>query len=201
MSKVYIPQPDGSYIALDSGSESHAALLALPDDKRPTIIAESDAMLQAWLVEKARKDAVIAVMNFANRMREGIAKSRHYLQSSRWAIQLASAQAIKAGTATAFDLSIMGREARLRGRGETVAQLADKVIANSLAFASVGAAVDGIETATLDATAAYAGGDPAAFAAILAQAKATALSEFIDIFTGIYNAATAQAMAAQFFGG
>lgn len=148
----------------------------------------------------ARAVATSRTVAFANTIRERIANSKHYLQAARWPIQLAAAQAIKASAASEFDTSIMAREARLRGLGETVEQLADKVLANSLIFASVGAAVDGIERATLDAIAAYAGTDPAQFEVILTDAKATALAEFLDIFGAVYGPAQAQAMAAQFFG-
>lgn len=153
-----------------------------------------------WTIDDHRQYAVGRTLRFANTIRERVSNSKHYLQSARWPIQLAAAQAIKAGTASEFDTSIMAREARLRGLGETVDQLADKVLANSLIFASVGAAVDGIERATLDAVAAYAGTDPAHFEVILADAKATALAEFLDIFGGVYGQAQAEAMAAAFFG-
>lgn len=139
-------------------------------------------------------------VRFANTIRERIAASKHYLQASRWPIQVASAQAVKAGAATDFDTATLAREARLRGRGETVDQLADKVLGNSLIFASVGAAIDGIETATMDKIAAYNGTDPAAFDAILADAKATALAEFLDIFTPFFGADAARSKAAEFFG-
>ena len=93
----------------------------------------------------------------------------------------------------------MAREARLRNLGETVEQLADKVLANSLIFASVGAAVDGIERATLDAIAAYAGNDPEHFETILADAKATSLAEFLDIFGAVHGPDHAQLRAKEFF--
>ena len=112
----------------------------------------------------------------------------------------AAAQAIKAGKGSDFDRSIMGREARLRGMGESVEQLADKVISNSLIFASVGAAVDGIERATMDKISAYNGADPAKFDAILAEAKQLALAEFLDIFTPFVGVDGAKARARAFFG-
>lgn len=151
-----------------------------------------------WSISDWRRYCENRTTAFANTIRERIASSKHYLQSARWSIQLASAQAVKAGTATAFDTSTLGREARLRGMGETVEQLADKVIGNSLVFASVGAAVDGIERHTLDRIAACT--DAAGFETILSEAKATALAEFLDIFTPFYGAESAQARAAAFFG-
>jgi hypothetical protein len=158
------------------------------------------ALTNAELVAQAKARATQRTIVFANTIRERIANSKHYLQAARWSIQLAAAQSIKAGSASEFDTAIMAREARLRGLGETVDQLADKVLANSLIFASVGAAVDGIERATLDAIAAYAGNDPGHFETILATAKATGRAEFLDIFGAVYGPAQAETMATQFFG-
>lgn len=182
--------PDGSLVGVDASMEG------LETDLLP---ADAPAVAAA-LVARERASAQRRTVAFANTIRERIAASKHYLQAARWSIQLDSAKAIKAGTAIDFDTSIMAREARLRGLGETVEQLADKVLANSLIFASVGAAVDGIERATLDAIAAYAGNEPEHFETILANAKATGLAEFLDIFGAVYGPAQAQAMAAQFFG-
>lgn len=165
-----------------------------------SLLTEESSDVKAWALAEAKKNAIERTSFFANSIRERIAASKHYLQAARWPIQLAAAQAIKAGQGSEFDTSIMAREARLRGLGETVDQLADKVLANSLIFASVGAAVDGIERATMDAIAAYSGSDPAHFETILSNAKAVALAEFLDIFGAVYGPAQAQARAAQFFG-
>ena len=172
-------QADGTLIAFDESMQGLESDL-LPVDA-PEVVAA--------LVARERAAAQRRTVAFANTIRERIAASKHYLQAARWSIQLDSAKAIKAGTAIEFDTSIMAREARLRGLGETVEQLADKVLANSLIFASVGAAVDGIERATLDAIAAYAGNDPAHFETILANAKATGRAEFLDIFGAVYGPA------------
>ena len=152
----------------------------------------------AWSINDWRQFCENRTTAFANTIRERIASSKHYLQSARWSIQLASAQAVKAGAASDFDTATLGREARLRGLGETVEQLADKVIGNSLVFASVGAAVDGIERHTLDRIAACT--DVSGFETILTEAKATALAEFLDIFTPVVGEAEAHARAAAFFG-
>lgn len=179
---------DGKLVGYDQSMANLVDGLLSPDD--PAVVAE--------LVAIERASAQRRTTAFANTIRERIAASKHYLQAARWPIQLAAAQAIKAGVATEFDHSIMAREARLRGMGETVEQLADKVLGNSLVFASVGAAVDGIERATLDRIAACE--ELAGFEVILTEAKALARAEFLDIFAGVYGAAQAEAMAAQFFG-
>ena len=197
MPKIYIHR-GGPYGFEVVEGEYLAALRSQPVP--PKFYSDDAPEVAAWLSKTSRAAATAAVAAFANGIREKIAKASHYLQAARWPIQLASAQAVKAGTASAFDTAILAREARLRGRGETVEQLADKVIGNSLVFASVGAAVDGVETATLDAIAGYAGSDAAEFAKILASAKATAQAEFLDIFSGVYGPAQAKALAAQFFG-
>jgi hypothetical protein len=181
-------QADGALIAFDQSMEG------LETDLLPA----NDPAVVAALVTRERASAHRRTVAFANTIRERIAASKHYLQAARWPIQLAAAQAIKAGHGSEFDVAIMAREARLRGLAETVEQLADKVLANSLVFASVGAAVDGIERATLDRIAACT--ELAVFEVILTEAKALALAEFLDIFTGVYGSAQAQAMAAQFFG-
>lgn len=177
----------GQLIAVD---ESMAAL-------ETGLLPATDPAVVAALLARERASAQRRTVAFANTIRERIAASKHYLQAARWSIQLASAQAVKAGAPTAFDTSALEREARLRGLGETVEQLADKVLANSLVFASVGAAVDGIERATMDRIAACT--DLAGFEVILTEAKATALAEFLDIFTPLYGVEGAQARAAQFF--
>lgn len=197
MPKIYINRGE-PYGFEEIDGEYLAALQAHPTP--PTFYAESDPEVVAALMTRNRSEAHRRTVAFANSIRERIAASKHYLQAARWPIQLAAAQAIKAGNGSDFDVSIMAREARLRGLGETVEQLADKVLANSLIFASVGAAVDGIERATLDAIAAYAGTDPAHFETILANAKAVGRAEFMDIFTPIYGAEAAQARADVFFG-
>ena len=198
MSTQYI-KTGARYEALDAAGAE--ALQALPDDKRPVLYTAADPAVRAWLVADARARGAAATVVLANTIRERIARSQHYLQAARWPIQLAAAQAVVKGNGSAFDQEVLGREARLRGKGETLEQLAHKVIANSLVFASVGAAVDGVERATLDAIAAYGGNDPADIDAILAVAKQTAGAEFLDIFTPLYGVEGARAAAAQFFGG
>lgn len=194
----FIKNQDQAGFEVIEDQDAIDALTALPEDRRPDMRLPDDPEVVEWMLATGRASAHRRTVAFANTIRERIAASKHYLQAARWPIQLAAAQAIKAGAGSAFDNSIMAREARLRGLGETVEQLADKVLANSLVFASVGAAVDGIERATLDRIAACT--EVADFEVILTEAKALALAEFLDIFTGVYGAAQAQAMAAQFFG-
>jgi hypothetical protein len=194
----FIRNGQGGFQRFDEASV--AAVREMPQGIRPEVLTDDHPEVVAWLMADARRDAVARTSAFANRMRERIAASRHYLQAARWSVQLASALAVKAGKASETDTSVLAREARLRARGETVEQLADKVLANSLVFASVGAAVDGIECATLDKISAQQGTDPAAFDVILAQAKQDALTEFLDIFTPVVGAVVAQARAAEFFG-
>lgn len=180
-------QSDGSLVGYDE------TMAGLEDDLLP----DDDPAVAAVLLTRERASAQLRTGTFANTIRERIASSKHYLQAARWSIQLASAQAVKAGVPSKFDTSVLGREARLRGLGESIDQLADKVISNSLVFASVGAAVDGIERATMDSIAACT--DMEGFEPILTAAKATALIEFLDIFTSVYGLEQASAMAAQFF--
>jgi hypothetical protein len=194
----FIRNGQGGFQRFDEASV--AAVREMPQGIRPEVLTDDHPEVVAWLMADARRDAVARTSAFANRMRERIAASRHYLQAARWSVQLASALAVKSGKASETDTSVLAREARLRARGETVEQLADKVLANSLVFASVGAAVDGIECATLDKISAQQGTDPAAFDVILAQAKQDALTEFLDIFTPVVGAVVAQARAAEFFG-
>lgn len=179
--------------------ESNKVVLAtFPESMMPDRLP-GPGEVEEEAINHARRSAQQRTIAFANNTRERIASSKHYLQAARWPIQLAAAQAIKGGHGTDFDTAIMAREARLRNLGETVEQLADKVLANSLIFASVGAAVDGIERATLDAIAAYAGNDPKQFETILADAKATSLAEFLDIFGAVHGQEHAQLMAREFF--
>jgi hypothetical protein len=151
-------------------------------------------------VAALRRSAELQTTQLSNQLRERIAKASHYLQTTRWPVQVAAAQAIAAGAGSAFDVQMMALEARLRGRGETVEQLAAKVLANSAVFTLVGAAVDGIETATLDAIRAYAGTDPAAFAALLTQARLDAHAELLAIYTPVAGEAQAEALVAQILG-
>lgn len=210
MTTFYIEQAAGEFCAFDESDPVIAGISAMPEDVRPVLHTATAPAVVAWIdrvaryivpeIEQARTVATSRTGAFANTLRERIAASKHYLQAARWSIQLASARAIKAGSATGVDTSALGREARLRGLGESVDQLADKVLGNSLIFASVGAAVDGIERATLDKIAAYNGTDATVFDVILDDARAVALAEFLDIFTPVYGPAGAQARAAAFFG-
>jgi hypothetical protein len=193
MNKFYRRVVDGVVSMLESS-------VALDDPSLTEITQEEHlhasappVLTNAELVDQAKALAIKRTVVFANKIRERVANSKHYLQAARWPIQLAAAQAAKAGTASAFDTDVLAREARLRGLGETVEQLADKVLANSYVFAHIGAAVDGIERATIDAITAYAGQDPEHYEVILTDAKAAGLVEFLDIFGGVYGQAQAQA--------
>lgn len=151
------------------------------------LMSSPPQMSEAQIFESERLQAAGSVVAFCSRLRERIAKSTHYLQASRWAVQLAAAQDVLGAGIAALPMNtaMLALEARLRQRGETVEQLAQKVISNSSVFTLVGAAVDGIETATLDAISdAYINGDsPAAFAELTAQARETARTELLAIFT------------------
>lgn len=182
-------QPDGTLVGYDESMQD------LVEDLLPA----SDPTVQTALLGRTKAEATARTVAFANKVRERIASSKHYLQAARWSIQLASAKAVKAGTATEFDTSVLGREARLRNLGESIEQLSDKVLANSLVFASVGAAVDGIERATMDAIAACTEVDQVE--PLLVAAKVTARQEFLDILSPVYGASLAAARATEFFGG
>jgi hypothetical protein len=164
--------------------------------------SEADQLAQA--LQAARDHAEGQLHQLTSLLRERIAKSTHYLQASRWPVQLAAAQDLltNGAGAQALHTTMLALEARLRQRGETVEQLAQKVISNSSVFTLVGAAVDGIETATLDAiSAAYINGDsPAAFAELTAQARETARTELLAIFTAALSETEALAIVGGLLG-
>jgi hypothetical protein len=164
------------------------------------LLSADDPAVTAALIDLERAGAMRRTGELSSKVRERIAKATHYLQATRWPVQVAAAQAIAAGTGSAFDVQMMELEARLRGRGETVEELAAKVLANSAVFTLVGAAVDGIETATLDAIRAYEGADPAAFAAITTQARLDAHAELLAIYSPVVGEAQAEALVAQIVG-
>lgn len=182
--------------------ESRKSLERLPSEERPELFSGSDPLVIEWLATQERSAALGAAVSFANTTRERVAKATHYLQTSRWPVQLAAAQDVLAQgeQAQPLHLQMIDLEARLRARGETREQLAQKVIANSGVFTLVGAAVDGIETATLDALRAYAGSDTAALAAIVAQARLDLQVELIAIFTPALGEPQALALVAQILG-
>ena len=180
---------EGRLIAVDESAEAAYT----------NLLPATDPAVRIALLQRTKAEATARTVAFANKVRERIASSKHYLQAARWSIQLASAKAVKAGTATEFDTSVLGREARLRNLGESIEQLADKVLANSLVFASVGAAVDGIERATMDAISACTEVDQVE--PVLTAAKVTAHQEFLDILSPFYGASLAAARATEFFGG
>lgn len=166
------------------------------------LLSLDDPAAIAALVMRERGTAATLTTAFASAVRQRVAKATHYLQATRWPVQLAAAQDVLANgeAASALNKSMLDMEARLRERGETREQLAGKVLANSQAFTLVGACVDGIETATLDKIAAYAGADPEAFGAIVAQAKLDAHVELVAIFTTTLGEAQAEALVAQIVG-
>lgn len=165
-------------------------------------LSAAPTLTKTQIFQEVRVAAPGLVAAFANAIRQRVAKATHYLQATRWPVQLAAAQDVLANGEAASDLnkSMLDMEARLRERGETREQLAGKVLANSQAFTLVGACVDGIETATLDKIAAYAGADPEAFGAIVAQAKLDAHVELVAIFTPTLGEAQAEALVAQIVG-
>lgn len=58
----YIKQPDGTYTSHDTESETYQLLIALPPDRRPEFLDESDAGVKAYLEEinKPRINSVTA---------------------------------------------------------------------------------------------------------------------------------------------
>lgn len=196
---IYVQQLDGGFLGYPDG-----AFDALPEDRRPPGLDANDPAVESWLLIRARDEANAQALAQSALLRERIAKATHYLQASRWAVQLAAAQdVLMAGTAALpMNTAMLALEARLRQRGETVEQLAQKVISNSSVFTLVGAAVDGIETATLDAiSAAYINGDsPAAFAELTAQARETARTELLAIFTAALSETEALAIVGGLLG-
>lgn len=190
----------GRFTAL--AEESRKSLERLPLEERPVLFPASDPRVIEWLAAQERSATSDSARTLCNTVRQAIAKSTHYLQTSRWPVQLAAAQDVLAQGEQAQPLhrQMIDLEARLRARGETREELAQKVIANSGVFTLVGAAVDGIETATLDALRAYAGSDPAAFAAIVAQARLDLQVELVAIFTPALGEPQALALVAQILG-
>ncbi len=176
-------------------------LASFPDALMPeNLPSPSDVAAHEIAVSKGL--SVRHIAEFSNTLRQRVAKATHYLQATRWPVQLAAAQDVLTNgeAASALNKSMLDMEARLRERGETREQLAGKVLANSQAFTLVGACVDGIETATLDKIAAYAGADPEAFGAIVDQAKLDAHVELVAIFTPTLGEAQAEALVAQIVG-
>lgn len=182
--------------------ESRKSLERLPSEERPELFSGSDPLVIEWLAAQQLQAASDSARTLCNTVRQAIAKATHYLQTSRWPVQIAAAQDVLAQGEAAQPLhrQMLEIEARLRARNETPEQLAQKVIANSGVFTLVGAAVDGIETATLDALRAYAGSDPAAFTAIVAQARLDLQVELIAIFTPALGEPQALALVAQILG-
>lgn len=178
-----------------------AVILAMPPEDRFDVLDETHPEVIAKVRADTISQASQKVLAIFSDVREAVAKSHHYLQSARWAVQLSAAQDVIQNGEGAADLSKdqLDLEARLRARGETRLELAEKVLANSRTFTLIGAAVDGIETATLDAIAAYDGSDATAFDSIIAEAKALAQTEFLAIFEPLLGAGGAAAFAASIF--
>jgi hypothetical protein len=190
------------FIGWQEGSEALTALQAVPEERRPEFFAESHPEVSEWLMLTGSQAAADAVRAMCSRLRERIAKASHYLQASRWPVQLAAAQDVTTNgeAASALNKQMLDTEARLRARGETREQLAAKVLANSGVFTLVGAVIDGIETATLDAIADYTGTDPNAYAAITDQARLDAQVELVAVYTPAVGLANAEALVAQIVG-
>lgn len=199
MPKTYINRGSPFGFEVVEG-EYLAALAAQP--KPPQFFLEDDPAVVESLLASGKASASRTMLDFASAVRQRVAKATHYLQATRWPVQLAAAQDVLTNgeAASALNKAMLDTEARLRERGETREQLAGKVLANSQAFTLVGACVDGIETATLDKIAAYAGADPEAFGAIVAQAKLDAHVELVAIFTPTLGEAQAEALVAQIVG-
>jgi dGTP triphosphohydrolase len=171
------------------GGQSSGLVIALGEDGLPALHTPT------FSIGQLQSSAFARTRQLANTIRERVAKAHHHLQSARWSVQLAAAQdvIVNGVAATAFSKDQLDVEARLRARGETREQLAAKVVANSSVFTLVGAVVDGIETATLDAIAAYEGTDPQALEALVQQARMTAMAEVYAIYEPVIGQAQAQA--------
>ena len=153
------PLEQGKYL-MPAGCIDATAPTNIPTGKRARWTGSAWALeyapgqSPAEILEASKQTASSATAALTNTARERIAKASHYLQASGWPVKLAAAQDVLANgeqSAQPLHVQMLALEARLRGRGETLESLAALVIANSRMFTLVGAAIDGIETATLDA--------------------------------------------------
>lgn len=185
----YIAQPDGTFFSVAEDDDLYQSLQALPEDRRPAFLEEDDPAVIAWRSaqpsahDEAVQTARVQLKHIFSTLRERIAKSSHYLQASRWPVQLAAAQDVLENGDSASELhkNMLDLEARLRDRGESRAILATKIINNSLVFTMVGAAIDGIETAALDAI--HAAHDSEGLNQVVQGVPGAASNEILAILT------------------
>jgi hypothetical protein len=175
-------------------AESIQAVLAMPAARRPQVLSAADPEVAVWLLATDRAEAQHRAGALFAQVRSRVAKTPHHLKSARWALQLPAALDLMAHGAAAQPLhrDMLALEARTRQRGETPEQLAAKVVANSTVFAMTGAAVDGVETATMDAIAAATG----APGAVVDAAREALRTELEAIFSGPAGAGAAAMVAA-----
>lgn len=127
--------------------------VAIPNDGKMYEWSES---LQKWQepLEAAICRAKATVDQFAKNARIKIAGTSDPIEIAAWNNKLRIAKAVLGGSATPEDIESIQTEASLRGRGESVNDLCQKIVSYSSQYAIAVATVDGIQKkahGTLDA--------------------------------------------------
>ncbi|WP_287602750.1 hypothetical protein [Thiothrix sp.] len=94
---------------------------------------------------------VNVITNYAESVRNKIAKNPTALKASAWGSKEARARRIIDGIATDADTALVRSEADQRGRGETVLQLAKKQIDRATALLTAVSVIDGMESRAIAA--------------------------------------------------
>lgn len=106
-----------------------------------------DADRAAGLFEAAKRDAVAAMNQYIADQRAMAAGTRDPVEIQARVAKRAVAQAVIAGTATEAQTLNLATEAQLRGMGETLEVLAQKIIDKAIALDGVNARLDGLKRA------------------------------------------------------
>lgn len=137
-------------------------------------IADNPMLDMSKTLDDLKADAVKKITAFAESVRQKIAGNPTVLKASAWSSKEARARRIVDGTASPEDVALVQTEADQRGKGETVAQLAEKQLAKAQALLHAVSVIDGMESRAIAAVQAAQDAVQAAQDAVLAAMQAEA---------------------------
>jgi hypothetical protein len=133
----------------DDGGESvtwHSADIEKPDDA--AIAAEIKRLVFVGAQDTGKK----RIIDFADGLRKSLAKNPTYMEVAGWPLKLALAEKFRSGVAlTDAETFRINSEIDLRGKGETIDSITNKVIVQSNGLALSVSVIDGMQSSALRA--------------------------------------------------
>ena len=103
-------------------------------------------------LNKAKENCKNFILDFADGLRKSLAKYPTYMEVAGWPLKLALAEKFQSGVAlTDAETFRINRELELRGKGETIDSLTNKVLVQSNGLALSVSVIDGMQSSALRA--------------------------------------------------